>query len=254
MATQKENSSKKDNYSRRTFIKTGMTALAGTAFSGNLAFANTAPKKLRIGIVGGRFGCNFQWHEHPDCIVEAISDLRQDRRQKLIKRYNPKKVYNSLEEMVHDKKIDAVGIFTDGPLHVQHTEEAMKHGKHVITAVPACWGTMEQAYQLAETVKKYGLYYMMAETSYYRQQAISARKFYEAGDFGNLFFCEAEYLHPGGEVLAIINGKRTWRYGVAPMHYPTHCTGFLVGVTGERLVDVRCIGWGDDDQILKDTG
>ena len=32
--------------------------------------------------------------------------------------------------------------------------------------------------------------------------------------------------------------QQTWRYGFPPMLYPTHSTGFLVGVTGERLVEV----------------
>ena len=55
------------------------------------------------------------------------------------------------------------------------------------------------------------------------------------------------------KVLYAIDGKRTWRYGVAPMHYPTHCTSQLVGVSGERLTEVVCHGWGDDDAILKDN-
>ena len=37
------------------------------------------------------------------------------------------------------------------------------------------------------------------------------------------------------------------------MHYPTHCTAHLIGVTGERLKKVTCIGWGDDDPVLKDN-
>jgi hypothetical protein len=37
------------------------------------------------------------------------------------------------------------------------------------------------------------------------------------------------------------------------MHYPTHCTAHLVSVTGERLTDVSCIGWGDGDPILRDN-
>jgi predicted dehydrogenase len=37
------------------------------------------------------------------------------------------------------------------------------------------------------------------------------------------------------------------------MHYPTHCTAHLVGVTGRRLVEAVCHGWGDDDQVLKDN-
>ena len=37
------------------------------------------------------------------------------------------------------------------------------------------------------------------------------------------------------------------------MLYPTHCTGFLVGLTRERLVEVTCLGWGDNDQICRDN-
>jgi len=247
-------SKKSKGVSRRDFMKHGGFAIAGTLFASRASIAvNTASRKIRIGVVGGGFGCSFQWHEHPDCIVQAVSDLREDRRKLLMNVYKCGKAYNSLEELVLAKDIDAIAIFTDGPLHVQHTIEAMKNGKHVISAVPAAWGTIEQAELLLNTVKKYGLTYMMAETGHYQQSTISARKFYEQGKFGALYYSEAEYQHPGLEGLYFWNGKRTWRHGLAPMHYPTHCTSQLVGVTGERLTEVVCHGWGDDDPILKDN-
>jgi predicted dehydrogenase len=37
------------------------------------------------------------------------------------------------------------------------------------------------------------------------------------------------------------------------MHYPTHCTAHLLSVTGERITEVSCLGWGDGDPILKDN-
>ncbi len=253
--TPKKNHSKLQmDCSRRDFIKRSGYALAGTMLvSQALLAVNTAPKKVRIGVVGGGFGTSFQWHEHPDCVVQAVSDLREDRRKRLMEVYNCQKAYNSLEELVLAKDIDAVAIFTDGPLHVQHTIEAMKNGKHVISAVPAAWATIEQAELLLDTVKKYGLTYMMAETGHYQQSTISARKFYRQGKFGSLYYCEAEYQHAGLESLYFWRGKRTWRYGVAPMHYPTHCTSQLIGVTGERLTEAVCHGWGDDSPILKDN-
>ena len=239
--------------SRRDCIKRSALALAGMALASHSAIAvTTAPKKIRMGVIGGGFGASFYWHKHPDCIVEAVSDLREDRRRLLMKTYNCPKAYNSLEELVLDKNIDAVAIFTDGPLHVQHAIEAMKNGKHVISAVPACWGTVEQAEMLLDAVKKYGLTYMMAETSYYYPFAISVRKYYEQGQFGEIFDSESDYLHDGLESLYFHNGKRTWRYGVAPMHYPTHNTVFPI-MLGERLTEVSCNGWGDDSPILKDN-
>jgi hypothetical protein len=35
------------------------------------------------------------------------------------------------------------------------------------------------------------------------------------------------------------------------MHYPTHATAFLTGVTGERITEVSCQGWGDNSEVLK---
>ena len=223
--------------SRRGFLKTAALAAAtGTLAAPRLVAADTAPKKVRIGVVGGGFGTDFYWHQHPDCIVEAVSDLRADRRERLMKVYNCTKSYPSLEELVKDPQIDAVAIFTDGPLHVQHVVEAMTHGKHAISAVPAAWGSLDQAELLLDTVKKHGLTYMMAETGHYQQTTMSARKFYQEGKFGQLYYSEAEYQHPGLEVLYFAGGKRTWRYGLAPMHYPTHSSSQLISVTGERLV------------------
>ena len=34
------------------------------------------------------------------------------------------------------------------------------------------------------------------------------------------------------------------------MLYPTHCTGMVVPVTGERLTEVHAIGWGDGHEVL----
>lgn len=238
---------------RRQFLTTAGGAVASLALAERVYAANTAPRKIRIGIVGGRFGGTFHFHEHPDCIVEAVSDLIPERRKRLMKAYGCSKTYDSLEEMVQDKNIDAIGVFTDGPLHVDHVTKAMKHGKHVISAVPAAWGSIEQAEALRDVVEETGLSYMLAETSYYRQTTISARKFFQEGKFGDLYYCQAVYQHPGLESLYTVDGKRTWRYGMAPMHYPTHCTSMLTGVTGERLTEVTCHGWGNDAQCLKDN-
>lgn len=239
---------------RRTFLKTGSASFATAMLSqGNPAPVDSAPKKIRIGVVGGGFGCSFQWHKHPDCVIEAVSDLRQDRLKRLVDTFQCEKTYPSLEELVKDPNIDAVAVFTDAPSHVPHVVECMKHGKHCISAVPAACATMEQADELYETVKTHRLTYMMAETSYYQQFTISARKFYQEGRFGNLYYCQSEYQHDGLDHLFFHNGERTWRYGYAPMHYPTHCTAHLVGVTGERLTEVVCHGWGDDDPVLKDN-
>lgn len=244
---------KRKKHTRRDFLARSAAVYTGAAFAPAAVFGAPSRKKIRVGVVGGGFGCAFQWHEHPDCIVEAVSDLRTDRRERLMKVYGCEKSYESLEKLILDPKVDAVAVFTGAPDHVRHCVACMKEGKHVICAVPACL-TIKEAEELLKVKKETGLTYMMAETSFYRQSAISARLFCEEGKFGNIYYTEAEYHHAGLEVLWFhADGTPTWRHGYPPMLYPTHCTAFLVGTTGERLVEVTCLGWGDDAEILKNN-
>lgn len=203
-------------------------------------------KKIRIGVVGGGFGTSFYWHEHPGCVVQAVSDLREDRRQGLRNVYKCDNAYPSLDELIRDPNVDAVAVFTGAPDHVRHCVACMKAGKHVISAVPAAT-SLEDAELLVETVRRTGLTYMMAETSYYHQVVISARNFHAEGKFGDIFYTEAEYHHAGLEPLWLDEqGNKTWRHGYPPMRYPTHCTAYLVAVTRERLTSVMALGWGND--------
>jgi len=77
--------------SRRDVLRKG--GAAALAVAATHAAAQDAPArkagrtmdKVRIGVVGGGFGRSFYWHDHPDCVVQAVSDLRTDRRNALMK-------------------------------------------------------------------------------------------------------------------------------------------------------------------------
>lgn len=238
--------------SRRQFLKSaGLLGAAGMVHP-RFAFAGIpeSDRKVRVGVVGGRFGTSFYFHQHPNSVVEAVSDLRKDRRERLMEVYKCSKSYDSLHALLKDPKVEAVFVATPAPDHAEHVLACLEAGKHVLCAVPAAL-SMEESSRLFEAVNASGLTYMMAETSTFHQVVISARKYYENGDFGEIFRSEAEYHHPGLEVLFYEEGKPTWRYGFPPMLYPTHCTAYPVSVTGERLTSVSCLGWGDQSEALK---
>lgn len=215
------------------------------------ALAAQAVRKVRIGVVGGGFGSTFQWHLHPNCSVEAVCDIRAERLQRLGEVYRCGNAYRDFRSMLAHPGLDAVGVFTPAPLHAWMAITAMKAGKHVISAVPAAMSE-EELVEILDTVKKTGKRYMMAETSYYRPEVITCREWAQAGKFGTIFYSEAEYHHEGLHALMFDErGFPTWRHGFPPMHYPTHSTGIVVPVTGERLVEVTAFGWGDGHEILK---
>lgn len=224
---------------------TRRTLLSGAA----LAAAPVA--KVKIGIVGGRFGSSFQWHLDPQCEVGAVCDLNAERLQRLSEVYRCPNTFKDFRQMLKHPGLNAVGVFTPAPLHAWMVITAMRAGKHVISAVPAAM-TEEELGEILETVRATGMKYMMAETSYYRQEVITCREWAKQGKFGTIFYSEAEYHHEGLlDLMFDDRGLPTWRHGFPPMHYPTHSTGIVIPVTGERLTEVTAIGWGDNHEILK---
>ncbi|MGQ9731565.1 MAG: Gfo/Idh/MocA family protein [Candidatus Zipacnadales bacterium] len=212
---------------------------------------------VHMGIVGGGFGAAFQWHLHPNCIVRGVAEIRPERREQLQKRFGCEKAYESLEELLADDQIDAVAIFTGVPDHARHSIAVMEAGKHCICAVPVAM-TVEDCAAVIKAKERNAVCYMMAETSYYRWETMLMRELYDSGEFGEVLYSEVEYYHPvyheHPERRALWwdpEGHPTWRYGFPPLLYPTHSTGFLVGVTRERLTTAAALGWGPaDDPVL----
>jgi predicted dehydrogenase len=157
----------------------------------------------------------------------------------LAKAVRCEKTYPSLEELVKDDKIEAVFVATDAPNHAKHCIEVLKRGKHVGTAVPAVFGSLEEADQLFETVKKSGLKFMMFETSCFHEDLHTMRELYHAGQLGRIVYAEGEYFH---YMEQPIDSYKGWRIGLPPQWYPTHSNAYYVGVTGGSFTEVSCMG------------
>ena len=202
-------------------------------------------RKIRVGIVGYgtcKFGADFGFQNHPNVEVAAVSDLFPDRCAELAKVTNCKKTYPSLEELVKDDSIEAVFVATDAPSHARHCIEVLKHGKHVASAVPAVFGSLEDADKLFEAVKVSGLKYMMFETSMFRANLYAMRQIYNAGGFGKIVYAEGEYWHYVDPNQPWIGSYNNWREGSPPQWYPTHSDAYYIGVTNGTFLEVSCQG------------
>ena len=247
---------------RRSFLKTiGSATVIGTALDSRAqqktiegfekapvdsktseGWKPISDRKLRVGIIGYgvcQFGAAFSFQDHPNVEIIAVSDLIPDRCAGLAKACRCSKTYPSLEELVKDDRIEAVFIATDAPSHMRHSLEALKHGKHVATAVPAVFGSVEDAHQLHEAVRKSGRKYMMFETSAFHEDLHAMRQIFRAGGFGKIIYSEGEYFHYQAEPIDSYKG---WRIGVPPQWYPTHSNAYYCGVTGGSFTEVSCTG------------
>jgi predicted dehydrogenase len=251
------------SFSRRSFFK-GALAGAGLAVLSGRASAQETPiqgfedtesttvkdkpwepvsdRKIRVGIVGFgvcQFGAAFDFQNHPNVEVAAVSDLIPERCDGLAKACRCEKKYPSLEELVKDDALEAVFVATDAPGHARHCIEVLEHGKHVASAVPAVFGSLEDADKLYAAVKSSGLNYMMFETSAFHNDCYAMRQIFNAGGFGKMIYTEGEYYH---YMETPIDSYLGWRVGLPPQWYPTHSNAYYTAVTGGSFTEVSCMG------------
>src|ERR1051325_7136114 len=251
------------SFNRRSFLQTlglGSAALALGPVSGaqekpiqgfenapataetSKAWKPFSDRKVRVGLVGYgvcQFGAAFGFQDHPNVEVLAVSDLIPERCAGLAKAARCAKTYPSLEELVKDDRIEAVFVATDAPSHARHCLQVLRHGKHVPSAVPAVFGSLEDAHTLFDAVKSSGLKYMMFETSYFHEDLYAMRQIYQAGGFGKVLYSEGEYFH---YMPTPIDSYKGWRVGLPPQWYPTHSNAYYVGATGGSFTEVSCLG------------
>lgn len=253
--------------SRRDFLRTtaaGSLALVGAgslgraddkpdaAILGEAGVATTersrkvwepiSDRKIRVGIAGYgvcKFGAAFGFQDHPNVEVAAVTDLVPEQCDALAKVCRCETKYPSLEEMIQDKNLEAIFVATDAPSHAAHSIAALERGLHVACAVPAIFGSVDDAFTLHEAVKKSGRKYMLFETSAFHRECGAMRRIYEAGGFGEMVHSEGEYYHYMAEPIASF---RDWRVGLPPQFYPTHSNAYHICVTGGSFTEVTCLG------------
>jgi predicted dehydrogenase len=212
-------------------------------------------RKIRVGLVGYgycKFSAVFEFQNHPNVEVVAVSDLIPDRCAALAKHVKCGKTYPSLEAMVKDDNIEAIFVATDAPSHARHCIEVLNHGKHVCTAVPAFRGDIEDAERLLGCVKRNrGLVYAMFETSVFHDDLHAMERLYAADVFGRVVYSEGEYCHPKSIGADALPSYKDWRKHGCPMWYPTHATAYYVGVTHGSFLEVSCLGTAPFDKAAR---
>jgi predicted dehydrogenase len=242
---------------------------------------------ISVGLVGlGSFGSAFAdlFVSHPLVDRIALCDREPERVQVFSEKpswhtkLSQADLYPSLAEICKSD-LDALVIITQPWLHAPQAIQAMESGKHVYSAVPVISipdadEILDWCDRLVRTVERTGMHYMLGETTFYRPQAMYARRRAAGGDFGDFVYAEGEYFHDvdsacnlrevrrlrldskaGAEWLQIEEKYRQRGIKNGPMHYPTHSISGPISVM--KAHPVKVFAWGfanpDNDPYFRDT-
>ena len=149
--------------------------------------------------------------------------------------------YSDYDEMVKSD-IDAVFVATEAVYHVPIVKKAMEAGKHVLSEIPTI-NTVEEAQELKKVVSAHpDLIYMAGENCCYWAFIDTWKKMREKGEFGEVVFAEAEYLHATNpdDIKPENFPKDHWRSYSPAIKYITHELGPLLYIMDDRCVSVTC--------------
>lgn len=152
-------------------------------------------------------------------------------------------IYMSDYDEMLKMDIDAVIVATEAVYHVPIVKKALDAGKHVLSEIPSVTN-VEEAYTLKKIVAEHpDLIYMAGENCCYWAFIETWKKMREKGEFGDVVFAEAEYLHSiDPEKFAPDNyPEGHWRTYNPAIKYCTHEMGPLLYVMDDRCVSVSCV-------------
>ena len=93
-------------------------------------------KAIKFAIIGcGKIANRHAEHIHNIGILSAVCDIDIERASALGNKYSAK-VYNNIDELLINEKVDVVSICTPNGLHAEHTIKSLQAGNHVLCEKP----------------------------------------------------------------------------------------------------------------------
>ncbi|MYH41553.1 MAG: Gfo/Idh/MocA family oxidoreductase [Chloroflexi bacterium] len=207
-------------------------------------------KRMRVAIAGLRRGETFLrvLRTMPDVEVIGLADPDQERRvhaRSLLPAGSNADEADSLAALLGtDPPPDLVVLATPPIGRVADAVAALERGIHVLSEIPAAW-TVEECDELLAAVEASTGTYMLAENALYWGFVDAARRMRHAGEFGRIFYAEAEMMQDMRSILRDSSGAPTWRLQrTDPITYCTHSLGPLLSITGQYPTEVTCMGTG----------
>jgi predicted dehydrogenase len=172
--------------------------------------------------------------------LTAVCELREDMLDRWKEQFPGIRTYRDYDLLLEDPDVDAVLLATPLAMHAKQAVRALKAGKHVLSEVIAAH-TLEDAWELVETVEQTGLTYMMAENYCFMRPNMMIQNMVRQGVFGNITFVEGAYVHDCRKLTHYPDGELTWRgelqRSLNGMNYPTHSLGPLAKWIGINETD-----------------
>lgn len=181
-----------------------------------------------------------EYAENPDVKLAAFYNPSRKRAEEQAEKYGGK-VYDTAEELLADKSIDAVSICAANYAHAELTIKALEAGKHVLCEKPMATN-LADCEAMVECAKKNGKFLMIGHNQRLAKAHVEAKRLIDQGLIGRIITFRTTFGHGGPETWAINPGKNVWFFDKkkaamgAMADLGVHKTDLIQFLTGQRVV------------------
>jgi predicted dehydrogenase len=154
---------------------------------------------LGVGVVGcGYWGPNLvrNFMEIPSSSVIAVSDLRPERLDSLVRRYPTLETSSNYEDLLRDPRIGAIVVATPVSSHFALTMRALEAGKHVLVEKPLSANAADAARLVAEAERRNRVL-MVDHTFVYTGAVRRIHELTTSGTLGEIYYYDSVRVNLG---------------------------------------------------------
>jgi predicted dehydrogenase len=154
---------------------------------------------IRLGVVGyGYWGPNIvrNFADVAGCQLVAVSDMRAERLAMVRARFPTVKTYADPNELVADRRVDAVVIVTPVSTHYDLAMQALRAGKHVLVEKPLA-ASSEQAIRLVDEADRRKLILSVDHTFVYTGAVRKIRELVANESLGEVLYYDSVRVNLG---------------------------------------------------------
>lgn len=202
---------------------------------------------IHVGIIGtskiAQTLCSvFQMFD--DISIEAIYSRKLETAQIFAEKFHIQRMYTSLQDMLQNTNINLVYIASPNVLHAKHTEECLKHGKHVLCEKPVTLNEKD-LHKLILIAEESGCFFIEAITTPFMPNYHILQKKLLSISTVHLINCNLSQY--SSRYQELMNGKITNVFnsemgGGALYDLGVYCLHFLYGLFGyPKRMRIECV-------------
>lgn len=150
----------------------------------------------------------YEYSHNKNIEIAGFFDVCRERAENLASIFGGR-VYDSLDEVLEDRSVDAVSVCVANAYHAETAIKAMEKGKHVLCEKPMAI-TLEECKKMVETAEKTGMRLLIDQNQRLTPAHRKAKEIISSGAMGRTLTFSTMFCHGGPESWSVEKSKNTW--------------------------------------------